>query len=101
MKQMPIKKRCLLLKVVPALMCMLLLTGIFVSAFHNHHDCGNTDNCAICSFQISSYTPSIESAASSSLSHEPVILIFVSLPERVCHPFHTSVFASHAPPQFS
>ena len=101
MKLMLIKKRRVLFKAVPALMLLLLLASISVSAFHNHHDCGNSDNCAICTFQLSNYAPSIQTAAGSSLYREPVLLAFVSLPERVCHPFHTRVFASHAPPQFS
>ncbi len=63
MKLIFIAKRRTLLKAVPALMLMLFLSSIAVSAFHNHHDCGNTDNCVICTFQISSYTPSIETAA--------------------------------------
>ncbi|HVN47937.1 MAG TPA: hypothetical protein VMU30_03850 [Bacteroidota bacterium] len=39
---------------VPALMLVLMLGSIGISAFHNHHDCANPDNCAICTFQVTS-----------------------------------------------
>lgn len=86
--------------VVPVLMLMLLLAGITVSAFHNHHDCENPDTCAICSFQISHCTLSLDTVPGSGPSLEPVLFSFIPFPERVTHPFHTLVFASHAPPQF-
>jgi hypothetical protein len=87
--------------VVPALMLVLLLGSITVSAFHNHHDRENPDNCAICTFQVSSSVLSLDTAPGSDSYDEPVLLSFVTLPERVAEPFHTSVFPSHAPPQFS
>ena len=86
--------------VVPALMLVLLLTSIAISAFHNHHDRENPDACAICTFQVSSCTLSLDTALGSDHYLEPVLLSFITLPERVSHPFHTLVFASHAPPQF-
>jgi len=86
---------------IPALMLALLLTSITVSAFHNHRDCENPDNCAICTFHVSSSTLALDTAPGSDPFDEPVLLSFVTLPERVAEPFHTSVFASHAPPQFS
>jgi hypothetical protein len=94
-------KYCNILKtVVPALMLVLLLASIGVSAFHNHQDCANPDNCAICTFQVSSCTLSLDAASGSNSVDEPVFLSFSNLPERVSLPFHTHIFASHAPPQF-
>lgn len=86
---------------IPALMLVLLLTSITVSAFHNHRDCENPDNCAICTFHVLSSALALDTASGSDPYDEPVLLSFVTLPERVAEPFHTSVFPSHAPPQFS
>jgi hypothetical protein len=101
MKSIEKHHRCSLRVMVPALMLVLLLTSITVSAFHNHRDCENSNNCAICTFQISTSALALDTAPGSDPYDEPVILSFIILPERVSEPFHTSVFASHAPPQFS
>jgi hypothetical protein len=87
--------------VIPVLLLGLLLTGITVSAFHNHYDCENPDFCAICSFQISHSALSLNTISGSGPYFEPVLLSFITFPEQVSHPFQTLVFASHAPPQFS
>jgi len=93
--------RRILCVIVPALMLVLLLGSITVSAFHNHHDCENPDNCAICNFQVSNSIVSFDTTLGSDFYDEPVLLSIITLPERVTKPFHTSVFPSHAPPQFS
>jgi hypothetical protein len=87
--------------VVSALMLVLLLTSITVSTFHIHHGCENQDNCAICTFQVSSSALSLDTAPGSDPYDEPVLLSAITLLERASEPFHTSVFPSHAPPQFS
>ena len=87
--------------VIPVLMLVLLLTSITVSAFHNHHGCENQDNCAICTFHVSSSALALDTAPGSDPYNEPVLLSAITLTERVSEPFHTSVFPSHAPPQFS
>jgi hypothetical protein len=86
---------------VPALMLVLLLTSITVSAFHSHRDCENSNNCTICTFQISTSAVALDTAPGSDPYDGPVLLSAIMLPERISEPFHTSVFASHAPPQFS
>jgi hypothetical protein len=86
---------------VPALMLVLLLSSITISAFHNHRDCDSSNNCAICTFQVSTSALALDTAPGSDPYNEPAILSIIILPERVSEPFHTSVFASHAPPQFS
>jgi hypothetical protein len=100
MKPMWIQYRRMLRTVVPALMLVLLLASIGISAFHNHHDCANPDTCAICTFQVTSCTLSLDAVSGSNSLDEPVLLSFINLPERVSLPFHTHIFASHAPPQF-
>jgi hypothetical protein len=100
-KPLSLHYRSILCVVIPALMLVLLLTSISVSAFHNHRDCENPDNCAICTFQVSSSVLSFDKAPSADPYDEPVLLSFVTLPERIAAPFHTTVFPSHAPPQFS
>ena len=93
--------RRILRVVVPALMLVLLLGSITVSAFHNHHDCANPDNCAICTFHVTSFVLSLDTAPGSVPYGEPILRSTITLPERVTKPFHTCVFPSHAPPQFS
>lgn len=100
-KLLSLHYRSILRIVVPALMLVLLLTSMSVSTFHNHRDCENPDNCAICTFHVSSSVLSLITAADSDQYDEPVLLSAITLPERVSEPFHTSVFPSHAPPQFS
>ncbi|MGD1045537.1 MAG: hypothetical protein ABR936_09455 [Bacteroidota bacterium] len=86
--------------VMLALMLVLLLTSITVSAFHNHRDCENPNNCAICTFHVSSSALALDTAQGSDPYDEPILLSAITLPERVSEPFHISVFPSHAPPQF-
>lgn len=100
MKHISTQHRNTLRIAVPALVLLLLLASIAISAFHNHHDCGNPDTCAICTFQASSYTLSLHATPGSDTYDEPVLLSIVTLPQRVSEPFYTSVFASHAPPLF-
>jgi hypothetical protein len=101
MKQLSIPYSRIIQNIVPLLMLALLLSGIAVSAFHNHHDCGNPDNCAICTFQASACALSFDVSPGSDAYADPVLLSSLSLPEWISLPFHTHVFASHAPPQFS
>ena len=93
--------RRILNAIVPVLMLVLFFGSITISAFHNHHDCANQDNCAICNFQVSNSILSFDTTLGSDFYDKPVLLSVVTLPERVTEPFHTSVFPSHAPPQFS
>jgi len=86
--------------VVHTLMLLLILTSISISAFHNHHDCENPDNCAICNFQVTNSIVSFDTTLGSDLYDDPIQLSVITLPERITEPFHTSVFPSHAPPQF-
>ena len=86
--------------IVPVILMMLLLAGISIGAYHSSHECANPDTCAICTFQAASYTLSIDTTPGSDRHDEPVLLSIITLPERVSEPFQTSVFASHAPPQF-
>ena len=86
--------------VIPALMLVMFLTSLTVSAFHKHN-CDKPDVCAICTFQTSNYTLFDDTAASFGTPFKSVNLPFITLPERVSHPFLTLVFASHAPPQYS
>lgn len=101
MKHLWIKYSRRLCVIVPVLMLLLILTSITVSAFHNHHDCENPENCVICSFQVSTPVVSLETSPGLVPYGEPILLSIIALPERVTEPFHTSVFPSHAPPQFS
>ena len=87
--------------VIPVLMLVLLLSSITISAFHNHRDCENSENCTICTFQVSSSVLSLETAPGSVPCGNPTLLSAIVIPERVPEPFHTSVYPSHAPPQFS
>jgi hypothetical protein len=96
-----IKCRAKLRVAVPAMMLVLLLSSITISAFHNHRDCDSSNNCAICTFQVSTSAVPLDTAPGSDPYDEAVLLSAITLPERVSEPFHTSVFASHAPPQFS
>jgi hypothetical protein len=100
MKFFGIKYRTIVRNIVPALMLVLLVASIGVSAFHHHQDCANPDTCAICMFQVSSCTLSLDAASGFHPSDGPILCSFLNLPERVALPFHTHIFASHAPPQF-
>ena len=101
MKTLSRQRRFSLRVAVPALMLVLLLASITVSAFHNHRDCDNSNNCAICTFQVSTSAVALDPAPGSDPYDELILLSSITLPERVSEPFHTSVFASHAPPQLS
>ena len=85
--------------IIPALLLVMFLTSLTVSAFHKHQ-CEKPDSCAICTFQSSNYALFDDTATSSATPIKSVILSFITLPERVSHPFYTLVFASHAPPQY-
>ena len=87
--------------VIPVLMLVLILSSITISAFHFHRDCENSENCAICTFQVTSSVLSLESAQGFVPYGNPILLSAIVLPERVPEPFHTTVYPSHAPPQFS
>jgi hypothetical protein len=87
--------------VIPVMMLVLFLSSITISAFHNHRDCENSENCAICTFQVSSSVLSLESVQGFVPYGNPMLLSAIVLPERVPEPFHTTVYPSHAPPQFS
>jgi len=87
--------------VLPVVMLVLLLTSITVSAFHSHRDCDNSNNCAICTFQISTSAVALDTTPGADPNDELILLSAITVSERVSEPFHTSVFASHAPPQFS
>jgi hypothetical protein len=94
------KQKCRALRTVfPMLILVVLLSGIAISAFHSSHDCGNPDNCAICTFQASSYTSFLHEGPVFETNVEPVRLSPLALPERAPEPFYTRIFASHAPPQ--
>ena len=86
--------------IVPVILLMLLLASISIGAYHSSHECANPDTCAICTFQATSCTLSLDAAPGSDHYDEPVLLSIITLPERVSEPFQTSAFASHAPPQF-
>jgi hypothetical protein len=86
---------------IPTMMLVLLLTSITISAFHNHRDCENSNTCVICTFHVSTSAVALDTSPGSYPYDEPVLLSAVIIPERVLEQFHTSVFASHAPPQFS
>jgi hypothetical protein len=96
-----IQYRAKLRVAVPAMMLVLLLSSITISAFHNHRDCDSSNNCAICTFQVSTSAIALDTAIGSNPYDEAVLLSAITFLDRVSEPFHTSVFASHAPPQFS
>jgi hypothetical protein len=97
---MSIQKRITMRIAVRALMLTIYLSGITISAFHSHHDCRDTENCAICIFQASSVTLPLDAPPGSDPFDEPVLHSILTATERASEPFHTSVFACHAPPQF-
>jgi hypothetical protein len=100
MKAMSIHSRRILRAIVPALMLVLLLASMTISTLHSHRGCENPYACPICAFQISSCTLPRDTPSESGLSRDPVSFFISILSKRVSHPFHTLVFASHAPPQF-
>jgi len=64
-------------------MLMLLLASISIGAYHSSHECANPDTCAICTFQATSCTLSLDAAPGSDHYDEPILLSIITLPERV------------------
>jgi hypothetical protein len=100
LKVMPIHSRSIVRAIVPALMLVLLLASMTISAHHDLHGCENPHACAICMHQLSNYALPGDAPSESEVYQDPVLFLINVLPKRVSHPFHTLVFASHAPPQF-
>ena len=96
----PILSRSMFRTIVPALMLVLLLASMTISAHHDHHGCENPNACAICMYQLSNCTLLRDAPSEFGLHQDPVFF-FINIPsKRVSQPFHTLVFPSHAPPQF-
>jgi hypothetical protein len=100
MKNKPTHHRGTLRTAIPAVMLAMFLASIAVPTLHSFHDCGNANTCAVCTFQLSTFTLSTDPAPDSTPFDVPVLHSVITVIERVPEPFHTSVFASHAPPQF-
>ena len=96
----PIQYRRNLRHAVPALMLMLLVSSIVITAYHNTRECGDPHSCAVCTFHATSYTLSSDAEPGTDPCDAPGLPAVITLVERASEPFHTTVFASHAPPPF-
>lgn len=100
MKTMPIQGHRPIHGVLSTLMLFVFLASLAVSAFHSHDDCVKPDDCVLCAFQSSNFTLTPDPAPVPVPYDGTVIPFFLPPAERVPEPFNTSVFSSHAPPQF-
>jgi hypothetical protein len=86
---------------IPHLMLVLLLSSIAVASFH-HHDANDvSDNCAICVFQHSISSVTLEPASSSVIFQELLSESVIAFNDNIADPAWKLVYFAHAPPQYS
>jgi hypothetical protein len=86
---------------IPHLMLVLLLASIAVASFH-HHDCSDAcDNCAICRFQHSISSVTLEPASHGVIFRQALSDPVVVVNDSIADLAWKIVYFSHAPPRDS